>query len=187
MKFTTQKLYKYYAEVTPMTGMLPISAHILDPFRKLQLFRKWAKGMDINPEDETSYTTLYQEVFLRCVGNECCAKHRQLCVIQPERIPSSNLFPSAMASGSGQLSFDPYDSSSDDEEYWMLRRVAAMTPGWSDCAMHLLTAARFSLNSPPKSPKNWGQVYVKDYHSHPMEICSTLSIPDITDWWRQQE
>jgi len=35
VKFARQKLSKYYAEVTPTTSMLPISAHILDPFWKL--------------------------------------------------------------------------------------------------------------------------------------------------------
>jgi len=35
VKLARQKLSKYYVEVTPMTGMLLISAHILDPFRKL--------------------------------------------------------------------------------------------------------------------------------------------------------
>jgi hypothetical protein len=49
-----QRLSKYYAEVTPKTGMLPISEHILDALRKLRSLRKWVKGMDINPEDETS-------------------------------------------------------------------------------------------------------------------------------------
>ena len=36
---------------------------------------------------------------------------------------------------------------------------------------------------------NWGQINpnLNDYHSDPMEISSTLWIPDITDWWRQQE
>jgi len=57
VKVAWQKLFKYYAEVTPSTGMLLISAHILDSFRKLRLFRKWENGMDLNPEDETSYTT----------------------------------------------------------------------------------------------------------------------------------
>jgi len=57
VKFARRKLSKYYAEVTPMTVMLRISAHILYPFRKLRSFRKWDKGMDINSEDETSYTT----------------------------------------------------------------------------------------------------------------------------------
>jgi len=61
VKLAPQKLSKYYAEVTPMTGMCLISAHILDPFRMLQSCRKWGKGMDINPEDETLYTTQYQE------------------------------------------------------------------------------------------------------------------------------
>jgi len=50
--------------------MLQISAHILDPFWKLRSFRKWDKGMDINAEDETFYTTQYHEVYLKYVGNE---------------------------------------------------------------------------------------------------------------------
>jgi hypothetical protein len=34
MKVACQKLSKYYAEVTPTTSLLFISAHILDTFRK---------------------------------------------------------------------------------------------------------------------------------------------------------
>jgi len=60
VKLERQKLSKNYAEVTAKTGMLLISAHILDPFRKLQLFRQWDKAMNIIPQDETSYTTQYQ-------------------------------------------------------------------------------------------------------------------------------
>jgi len=59
VKLARQKLSKYYTEVTPRNGMLLISAHILDPVQKLRAFRKWDKGMDIDPEDETSYTTEY--------------------------------------------------------------------------------------------------------------------------------
>jgi len=70
VKCARHKYSKYYTEVTPRTGMLLITAQILDPFRKLRSFRKWEKGMDINPEDETSYTTQYQEVFLQYVENE---------------------------------------------------------------------------------------------------------------------
>ena len=43
VKFARQKLSKYSAEVTPTTGMLLISAHILDSFQKLRSFRKWDK------------------------------------------------------------------------------------------------------------------------------------------------
>jgi len=57
VKFAWQKLSKYYTEVTPTTGILRISADILDPFRKLRSFRMLDKGMDINPENVTSYTT----------------------------------------------------------------------------------------------------------------------------------
>jgi len=85
--------------------------------------------MDINPEDETSYTTQYQEAFLKCLENEYCAKHRCVRVNKLETVPSSNLVPSATASGSYQSSFDAYDSSSDDEEYLMPNNVAETTPG----------------------------------------------------------
>jgi hypothetical protein len=41
-----------------------------------------------------------------------------------------------MASGSEQSSYDPYDSSSDDEEYLILNNVAETTLGKSDRAAH---------------------------------------------------
>jgi len=36
---------------------------------------------------------------------------------------------------------------------------------------------------------NWALIdpNLNDYHSDPMEISSTFWLPDITDWWRQQE
>jgi len=40
VKLARQKLSKYYAEVTPTTGMILNSAQILDQFRKLRSFRK---------------------------------------------------------------------------------------------------------------------------------------------------
>jgi len=189
VKLARQKLSKYYAEVTPMMGKLLISVHILDTFRKLRSFRKWDKGMDTNPEDETSYTTQYQEALLKYVHNEYCPKHRGVPVNQLEMVPSSSLVPSATASGSYQSSFNPYDLSSDDEEYLTPNNVAETTPGRSDHAARLLTATRFYLNSPPEAPKNWGQINPNliDYHADPMEISSTFWITDITDWWRQQE
>jgi len=96
--------------------MLLMSAHILDSFRKLPSFTKWDKGMDIDPEDETSYTTQYQVAFLKYIENEYCAKHLHVPVNKLETVLSSNLIPSATASGSYQSFFDPYDLSSDDEE-----------------------------------------------------------------------
>jgi len=117
VKLARQKLSKYCAEVTPTMGILLISAHILDSFRKLRSFRKWDKGMDINPVDETSYTTQYQEAFLKYMENEYCAKHRRVPVNKPKSLPSSKLVPSATASGSCQSSFDSYNLSSDDAEY----------------------------------------------------------------------
>jgi len=189
VKFARQKLSKYYAEVTAKTGMLLISAHILNPFRKLRSFRKRDKGMDINPEDETSYTTQYHESFLKYVENEYCAKHRQLSVTKYEKLLSNDFIHSAIPSQSGQSSFDPYDLCSGDEEYLSPENLAKTTPGRSDRAARLLTPTRLYFNSPPESPKNWGQVNrnLDDYHSNPMAISSTFWIPDIAEWWRQQE
>jgi len=166
-----------------------ISAHILSPFRKLRSFWKWVKEMDINPEDETSHTPRYPEAFLAYVENDYCAKHRYLPDKKLKSLLSSKLVPSATASGSCHSSFDPYDSSNDDQAYLMPNNVAEMTPGQSDCAAHLSTAASLYLNSPPEAPKNWGQINPNpyDYHSDPMEISSTFLLPDITNWWRQQE
>jgi hypothetical protein len=98
-------------------------------------------------------------------------------------VQSSNLIPSATASGSFQLSFDPYDLSSDDEEYLTPNNVAEMTPARSNRAARIVTTARLYLNSPPEAPKTWGQINpnLNDYHSDPMENSSTFWIPDITD------
>jgi len=100
VKLARQKLSKYYVEVTPKTCTLLISAQMLDLLRKLQSFRKWDKGLKINPQDETSYTTQYQETFLQYVENEYCAIHQRAPVNTLITKPSSNLVPSATASGS---------------------------------------------------------------------------------------
>jgi len=110
--------------------------------------------MDINPEDETSYTTQYQEASLKYVENESRAKHRRLPVTQSENIQNNNLSFSAMASKSGQSLYDLYDLSSDDGEYLMPNNVADTTPGRSDCTARLLTAASLYLNSPRELPHN---------------------------------
>jgi len=54
-----QRLSKFDAKVTPSTGMVLISAHVLEPCQQLELFRKWDNGMYSNPENETSYTNQY--------------------------------------------------------------------------------------------------------------------------------
>jgi hypothetical protein len=107
VKLAAQNLSKYYTEVTPMMGMLPNSAHILDPFRKLRQFRKWDKAMNINPEDETFYTTQYQEAFLKYVENGYRVKHRRVPVNKLESLLSRNPIPFTTASRSWQSSFDP--------------------------------------------------------------------------------
>lgn len=149
MKCAGRKMSQDYTEVTPMTGMLLSFAHILDPFRKLPSFKKWDKGMDIIPKDETSDTTQYQQAFLKYVQDEYCGKHRCLPIAQPKSVPTHNLFSSAIASRSGQSSYNLYDLSSNDEEYQIPENVAETTPRQSNRAAHLRTAARLYLISPP--------------------------------------
>jgi hypothetical protein len=98
VKLATQKLSKYYADVTAMTGLLLISVHILNPFWNLQLFRKWDNGMVTNSEDEIFYISHYQKAFLKYAENEYFAKHRRVLVNQLESITCSNLVRSARAS-----------------------------------------------------------------------------------------
>jgi len=60
VKLAWHQLSNYFTEVTPTTGMLLNCVHMLVPFRKLQLFRKWDLGVDIHREDEISYNTQSQ-------------------------------------------------------------------------------------------------------------------------------
>jgi len=184
-----QKLSKYHTEVNPTTGMLLISAHILDSFCMLWSLMMWDKAMDNNIEDETFYTTQYYEDCLYYVENEYRTKHRRLPVTKPESIPNDNLISSTLASRSGESAYDWYDLSSDDEECIMPNNVAETTPGRSDRVARLLAAAWLDLISPPALAQNCGQINpnLNDYHSDPMESSHTLWLPDITDWWRQQE
>jgi len=159
-----------------MTGLLLIAADNLDPFRKLRLFRKWNKGMDINPDDETFYTTQYKEAFLKNVENKYYTRHQHVLVTKPETILNNNLVSSWMAFRSGQYSYDPYDMSSDDKDYLMPNHVAEMTPGRSHCAVCILTGTRLYLIWCPESPQNWGKTHpdLNDYHCDPVEISWTL-------------
>jgi len=121
--------------------------------------------------------------------NEYCAKHRCVPVNKHESIPRSNFIPSNTVWGSCQSCFDPYDLSSDDDEYWTPNNVAVTTPEQIDHAAHISTAVRLHLISLPEAPNNSGLINanLKNYHSDPMEISSTFLLPDITDWWRHQE
>jgi len=189
VKLAQQKLFNYYAEVTPSMGMLLISAHILDPLQKLRSFRKWEKEMDIHSEDKTSYTTQYQEAFLKYVESEYCAKQWGEPVNKHKSLPGINLIPLGTVLESCQSFFDPYDLCSDYDEYLTPNNLSETTPAWSERAAILFTAATLYLNSPPEATQNWGRINpnLNDYHYNPMEISSTFWFPDITDWWSQQE
>jgi len=63
------------------------------------------------------------------VEEEYNAKYRRLLATEPENTPNINFTSSAMASRSGQSSGDPYDRSSDNNEYYIPDNVAETTPG----------------------------------------------------------
>jgi len=132
--------------------------------------------MHIDPQDETFYTTQYREVILKYVENEYCAENWRMLVNKHQSSPRSNFILSATASGSCQSSFDRYDLSSDDEEYWTPNNVAETTPRQSNRAACLVTAARLYFNLPSEAPKNWGQINpnLNDNNSDPMESSSTF-------------
>ena len=58
------KLRKYYAKVTPETGLILILATMLDPFTKGQIFEGWDKEMGVGSGDQTSYSRQYSDAFL---------------------------------------------------------------------------------------------------------------------------
>jgi hypothetical protein len=119
--------------------------------------------------------------------NEYSAKHRRVPVNKVGTLTSSNpIFPTT-AAGLCQSSFDPHDLSTNDEQYIMPNNGAERTPGHSDRAATLVTAARLYLNLPPAAPIHRDQINpnLNDYHSDQIEISSTLWIPDTTDWWCQ--
>jgi hypothetical protein len=111
--------------------------------------------MDIHSDDEASYTMQCQNTFLNSVENEYCAEYQRQSGNKSERDVSSHTF-SATATGSVQSSCDPYNLTSDDDEYLTHKNVAEMTPRRRDCTAPLLTAARLYFDSPPVEPKNWG-------------------------------
>lgn len=142
MKCAQQTLSKWYMEVTPMTCMTLIPVHILDLFQRLQLFHKWNKQLYIPSEDGTSCTTAYNAVLLKYVDNKYIAKCRHFPVIEPEIVWCYNLLLSTKASWLCQSSDDPYDVSSDNEEYLMPNHIGEMIPSRSACTSSIRNVAR---------------------------------------------
>jgi len=122
-------------------------------------------------------------------GKRILTKQQRLPVIIPESIPGDNFISSAMTSWSGQSPYNPYNMSSNDEEYTISEIRAQMTSGLRDRAAQLLTAAKHHLYSPPEIPQYWGWSNPRfiDCHSNPMENRSLFWIPDITDCWQHWE
>jgi hypothetical protein len=90
--------------------------------------------MVTNHVDDTSYTTPHQEPFPKYVEIEYDMKHVWVLTNKHQSFPGSNYDSSAMASPSCQSPFDPYDLSSDDEEYLIPNNGTEMSPGQSNHA-----------------------------------------------------
>jgi len=65
-----------------------------------------------------------------------------MTVTKPEHDQQSNMDASAITSGFGQSSLDPYALSSNDDEYLTPKCMAEMPPGWTDRVARVITAAR---------------------------------------------
>jgi len=61
-----------------------------------------------------------------------------------------NLFSSTMSSGSGESSSDPFDLSSDNDEYSIPKTVMKTMVGERDRAAWLLTVPNLYINSTPE-------------------------------------
>jgi predicted AAA+ superfamily ATPase len=125
-----------------MTCMVLMSGHILNPSRNLWSFRKLPQGMDINSDKVTSYTSQYQEAFLKYVEHKYWANHRRAPVTRPESILNNTLLFSDMTSSSGQLSYNRYYLTGDDNEDSIPNNVVEYVLRPSDHAARLMTAAR---------------------------------------------
>jgi hypothetical protein len=134
LKFAHQKLSKYYNKVTPESDMLLIAAHLLDPFPKLRSFRKWDKAMDVNPEDEGSFTAQYKDAFLKYMEDEYCSKDRIKPNFKLETSNQNYSFSTSPLSGPGHSFYDPYDLFCDDAEYITPANLVESTPRHSHCA-----------------------------------------------------
>jgi len=139
--------------------------------------------MNINAEDETTYTSQYPEAILKWQENEYCAKPEHLCVTKSESIASNNLFSYAIPSRSRQSCSDQQHLFSADNEYLMAKNGAKMTLGRSNHTAHLLTAARSIQTSLPELPQNWGQINLNpnDYHSNRIQLSHTCWQSAISD------
>lgn len=164
-----------------------MSAHMRHCFEKLQLDRKLNKGMDIYPVEETCNIIKYQQAFLKYVENKYGAKHEPLPVIKPKYILLDNFFFCTKVAKSGVSSHNLYDLSSNDEGCLVTENVANTTPGQTNHAAPLLTAARLCLNSWSELPLNWApnDPNHNEYHSDCREHSRIFLSPDITDWWHQ--
>lgn len=187
--FPWQMQSEYYMEVTRTTCILHISARILNPFHKSRSFRIWVKGVNVHPEDVTSHTTQYHDLLWKDVDNKYFEKYTHLRFIEPESVPSINLFPSAMVSTSWQSWLHPYHWSCDGKEYSIREDVLQTMPRWSNRTTCLSTAIRLHLNSLSEIPPIWGQVNLNlnDYHSSHIKISSTLKLLHLTHWWHHHE
>lgn len=109
--------------------------------------------MNMSCEDKMSQTTQYLDTWWKYVETKYCLYHWWHCVIIPENVQRSNLFRIAKASPICQLSFNPSNSSRDDEEYLICKYVAEWTSRRTGHVSHVLTAAQLCLNPLLESPR----------------------------------
>jgi hypothetical protein len=95
--------------------MLFIAAQILDPFWKLQSFRKLDKAMDITHKNKGSFTAQYKDAFIKYVEHKYRTRNPITTDTTHNIVPNHNIFSSIPTSGPGQSTCDTNDLPSDDK------------------------------------------------------------------------
>ena len=183
------KLRKYYSRVTPETGLILISAAILDPFRKLRIFESWDKEMGMISDDPDSYTSQYSHAFLEYWeknyvdveggslggdGNKEKEKESEIDNGNGEKV---------LPQIYGLESSDEEDNIQMTESTYSTPRTASRKSLLMQQARQYLANARVNIESEQHDYPIGDELMSDD----PEEVTASFWYPDVAGWWMKQE
>ena len=179
------KLRKYYAKVTPETGLILILATMLDPFTKGQIFEGWDKEMGVGSGDQTSYSRQYSDAFLDYWEKQYVdidmAKIGKAKDVERQPIPRTEK----------SIRRIYLLDSSDEEDDCQIQETIQCTPRTSSRKSHLMQQARQYLANVPVNIQSLQPepLEVQDdlMSNDPEEITASFWYPDVGGWWLKQE
>ena len=179
------KLRKYYAKVTPETGLILILATMLDPFTKGQIFEGWDKEMGVGSGDQTSYSRQYSDAFLDYWEKQYV--DIDMAKIGKAKDVEQQLIPRTEKSIRRIYLLD----SSDEEDDCQIQETIQCTPRTSSRKSHLMQQARQYLANVPVNIQSLQPepLEVQDdlMSNDPEEITASFWYPDVGGWWLKQE